>query len=93
MFINKQPASGSRKTVSKKKQHQDLERVAGTSSRPSSRPTSRVGSRVNSDNEESDREFDAAEGEDDYDELHRHMDVSWEGQLKEAIEELNEKRA
>ncbi|KAG0353308.1 interferon-related developmental regulator-domain-containing protein [Gamsiella multidivaricata] len=96
MFANKQPASGPRKTVSKKKQLQDLERVTGSSSRPSSRPASRVGSRVgsrvNSDNEDSDHEFDAADGEEDFEEL-KQADSSWEAQLKDAIEDLNEKRS
>ncbi|KAF8928419.1 Interferon- developmental regulator 2 [Dissophora ornata] len=100
MYANKQPASGPRKTVSKKKQLQDLERVAGSSSssRPSSRPSSRVGSRVgsrvNSDNEESDNELDAADDDEDLDEQpQRSAELSWEAQLKDAIEELNEKRA
>jgi len=96
MYSNKQPASGARKTVSKKKQLQDLERVAGSSSsRPSSRPSSRVGSRVgsrvNSDNEESDAELDAADDDEGLDD--QNAELSWEAQLKDAIEELTEKRA
>ncbi|KAI1315188.1 Interferon- developmental regulator 2 [Mortierella claussenii] len=98
MYANKQPSSGPRKTVSKKKQLLDLERVAGSTSRPSSRPGSRVGSRMgsraNSDNEESDGEYDAAaDGDDDLDDHQRLAELSWEAQLKDAIEELNEKRA
>ncbi|KAF9983557.1 hypothetical protein BGZ80_005798, partial [Entomortierella chlamydospora] len=92
MYSYKQPASGPRKTVSKKKQLQDLERVAGTSSRPSSRPTSRMGSRVNSDNEDSDHEYEAGDDE-DFDDNSRNVELSWESQLKDAIEELNEKRS
>ncbi|KAF9910013.1 hypothetical protein BX616_010995, partial [Lobosporangium transversale] len=91
MYANKQPPSGPRKTVSKKKQLHDLERVAGSSSRPSSRPGSRMGSRVNSDNEESDHEYEAGV-DDDFDDQ-KHADESWEGQLKDAIEDLNEKRS
>ena len=93
MYGNKQPPSGRGKTVSKKKQLQDLERVAGSSSRPSSRPSSRMGSRVNSDNEESDNEFEAGADGDDFDDIQHHAELTWEAQLKEAIEELYEKRS
>lgn len=93
MFFNKQPESGPRKTVSKRKQFLE---VAGTlsrpSSRPSSRPTSRVGSRVNSDNEESDHELGLEDADNDSDEHQRHSESGWEGQLKDTIDELNEKR-
>ncbi|KAF9286717.1 Interferon- developmental regulator 1 [Mortierella alpina] len=93
MYGNKLPASGRGKTTSKKKQLQDLERVAGSSSRPSSRPSSRMGSRVNSDNEESDNEFEAGADGDDFDDTQHHAELTWEAQLKDAIEELYEKRS
>ncbi|KAG0250561.1 Interferon- developmental regulator 1 [Mortierella polycephala] len=92
MYGNKQPASGPRKTTSKKKQLQDLERVAGSSSRPSSRSSSRMGSRVNSDNEESDHEHDGDDG-DDWGDNQQQSELTWEAQLRELIEELNEKRS
>ncbi|KAF9094001.1 Interferon- developmental regulator 1 [Mortierella sp. AD031] len=92
MYSNKTPGNESRKTVSKKKQLQNLDRVAGTNSRSSSRAGSRVGSRVNSDNEQSDNDH----GGDDYDEDEEHTshaELTWEAQLRDTIEELYEKRA
>ncbi|CAO3567508.1 unnamed protein product [Mortierella alpina] len=93
MYSNKLPASGRGKTTSKKKQLQDLERVAGSSSRPNSRPSSRMGSRVNSDNEESDNEFEAGADGNDLDDIQHHEELTWEAQLKDAVEELYEKRS
>ncbi|KAF9424635.1 Interferon- developmental regulator 1 [Entomortierella beljakovae] len=90
MYTLKQPESGPRKTISRKKQ-QELERIGGTSSRPSSRPTSRMGSRVNSDNEDSDQDLDVYD--DELEGSPKNADLPWETQLKDAIEELNEKRA
>lgn len=94
MYGTKQPTNERRKTVSKKK-NQDLERVAGaaTSSRPSSRPSSRVGSRANSDNEDSDFDSVAGDDGDDMDDHQHHAELTWEAQLKDAIEDLNEKRS
>ncbi|KAG0057558.1 Interferon- developmental regulator 2 [Gryganskiella cystojenkinii] len=97
MYGNKQPGGERRKTASaSKKKNQDLERVAGagTSSRPSSRPSSRMGSRVNSDNEDSDNEsYAGGDDGDDLDDHQHHAEVTWEAQLKDAIEDLNEKRS
>ncbi|KAF9979915.1 Interferon- developmental regulator 1 [Modicella reniformis] len=97
MYVVKQPPSGPRKTVSRKKQFLDVERVAGSSSRPSSRPSSRqssrVGSRVNSDNEDNDYDYNVEDvDEDDDDHQQRLSELSWEAQLKDTIEELNERR-
>ncbi|KAG0196675.1 Interferon- developmental regulator 1 [Mortierella sp. GBA30] len=53
-----------------------------------------MGSRVNSDNEESDNEPEGAADADDFEDAQQHhAELTWEAQLKDAIEELNEKRS
>lgn len=94
MHGNKQPSGGPRKTTSKSaSKKQQLLDVATGNSRPSSRAGSRVGSRVNSD-DEGDEHSEAGRDdlEDSADDHHR-AEVTWESQLKDAIEELNEKRS
>ncbi|KAF9134371.1 Interferon- developmental regulator 1 [Mortierella sp. 14UC] len=94
MYANKTPGNESRKTTSKKKQLQNLDRVASTNSRPNSRAGSRVGSRANSDNEDSDNDNDNDDFDDDDDNNTRNQaEVTWEAHLKETIEELYEKRS
>ncbi|KAG0333955.1 Interferon- developmental regulator 1 [Podila horticola] len=95
MYGNKQPSSGPRKTTSKSaSKKQQLLDIATSNSRPSSRAGSRVGSRANSDDEGDDH---SEAGRDDFEdsgaEDHHRAEVTWEAQLKDAIEELNEKRS
>jgi hypothetical protein len=47
---------------------------------------------VNSDNEESDNEYGTEGGEDDFDDQQGQSELTWEGQLKDSIDDLNEKR-
>lgn len=96
MYGNKQPSGGPRKTTSKSaSKKQQLLDIATSNSRPSSRAGSRVGSRANSDDEGDDH---SEAGRDDFedsadDHHHQRAEVTWESQLKDAIEELNEKRS
>lgn len=95
MHGNKQPSGGPRKTTSKSaSKKQQLLDIATSNSRPSSRAGSRAGSRANSDDEGDDH---SEAGRDDFEDegandLHR-AEATWESQLKDAIEELNEKRS
>ncbi|KAG0332769.1 Interferon- developmental regulator 1 [Podila humilis] len=98
MYGNKQPQGGPRKTTSKSAAIKQQQRLFASgnkeSSRPSSRAGSRMGSRANSDDEgDNDHsDDDAGEDYDGQDDYHRAEDT-WESQLKDVIEELNEKRS
>ncbi|KAF9428273.1 Interferon- developmental regulator 1 [Podila epigama] len=96
MYGIKQPSSGGRgKTTSKAAaRKQQLMAVSTSNSQPTSRAGSRIGSRANSD-DEGDDHSEAGRGDFDEsgDEDHPRAEASWETQLKDAIEELNEKRS